>query len=259
MFAYIKLNEYIVKISVYNSEFQNMRSFIPYIYKIIGIKHMVTQEKYDSIVLDNTEHQCVDIQDNVHTFFKHLKVLSINMILIYEYICENTNFIDFNLDSLIDLNEAKFIIMNKLFRAYSDEKEAFYKNFFEDKQWELFENGYSGYCILYNYQYNKLGIKSEEFYHCNDKIEGKKLLYNHQHGRLSRIENYVSGKKIYEEIFNEFGEEIIEKKYYYTDDFYFYEKYKNNDIKQTGYAYLDIPITFLANVYFKIKNFIYSN
>ena len=260
MEAYIKIDEYIVKIRVFNSQYKNRRRFYPTIYQIITINHMVTHEYYDSIELFDEEHICSTNYDNEHSLFHHNKTLHINNIAIYKSICHSDNYIELN-DNLVDLqtnNKINFIIIDKLYAVYIDELEAFYENFFDGEQWKLFPNGFSGICKKYDYKYSDYGGKIEEFYHSNGKIEGKhKIFYNNFYKNKIKSEtNYINGQKIGEDKHYDENGNCIEKYYNYSENFNFYEKFnKTGELLISGYYYLNINITPLYNIYNYIKYF----
>jgi len=252
MQAYMKIDEYIVTIQVFNKKYENIRRFYPSIYKIISIKHMVNNQYIDKIELYNTEHICKNTYHNETTLFKHNKSLQVNDIAVYEHICNEDNYIeiypetnimtDIITDNITN-NKLRICIVNQLYPAYTDEQEAFYEQFFEEEQWKLFPNGYSGLCKKFDYTFNSNEI--EEFYHTNDKKEGKhKIYYNLYKNKLKSETNYIDGKKNGEELhYDEIGN-CIEKIYNYSDNFYYYEKFdKNNKVIKSGYYYMVIPCT----------------
>jgi hypothetical protein len=261
MLAYIKIDEYIVTIQIFGSQYEHKKKFYPSIYKICEIKHMVTNEIVNSIELFDSEHHCLKKYPRETVFFKHNKILHINDIAIYEHICDQDNSIEIN-DDLIDLqnnNKISFCIINKLYPAYIDEQEAFYENFFIEEQWKLFPNGYSGIYRKYNDHFGD-NCEIEEFYHVNRKKEGKhKILYNDFYKHKIKSEtNYINGEKIGEEVHYDHNGNCIEKIYNYSDNFMFYEKF-NETGKQikSGYYFMDIPVTTIYNGCIKLRNIFY--
>lgn len=254
MQAYIKLDEYIIRIQVFNTKYENKKKFYPSIYKIIEIKHMINNEYFENIELYDTGHVCKNTYDNNTVFFRHNKFLKINDLVVYEKICDEDNLIE-NYSE----NKFKICIVNKLYPAYIDEREAFYDGFFEEAQWKLYPNGFSGLCKKYDYKYGDNCIEAEEFYHFNDKKEGKhKIYYDYYKNKLKSETNYINGEKNGEEIHYDENGICIEKIYNYSEYFYFYEKYdKNKNIIKSGYYYIDIPVTSIYKFINKIKHFFY--
>jgi hypothetical protein len=262
MQAYIKIDEYIIIIKVFNSKYENRRKFYPTIYKIIMIKHMVTNEYIDWIELYDSYHFCSTANDNEYSLFNHNKKLHTNNIVIYKSICNTDNYIELN-DNLVDLqtnNKISFCVIDKLYAAYIEESEAFYENFFEEEQWKLFPNGYSGICKKYEYKYGGSGNEIEEFYHSNGKKEGKHKIYyyNFYKNRIKSETNYINGIKCGEELHYDIDGNCIEKYNNYSDNFNFYEKLdKSGNIIKSGYYYMDIPITIIYNLILGIRNIFY--
>lgn len=268
MLAHIKIDEYIITIQVFNSKYKHKKKFYPSIYKICEIKHMVTNETIDSIELFDTNHLCSKKYPGETVFFKHNKTLYVNDIVIHCHICDEDNSIEIN-DDLIYLqnndNKLSFCIINKLYPAYIDEQEAFYENFFEEEQWKLFPNGYSGIYRKYNYQFGD-NCEIEEFYHVNGKKQGKqKIFYNDSyknsyknHYKIKSETNYINGEKFGEEVHYDHNRNCIGKIYNYSDNFMFYEKFDETGNKiKSGYYFMDIPVTTIYNVISKIRNIFY--
>ena len=263
MEAYIKIDEYIVIIRVFNSQYKNRRRYFPTIYQIILIKHMATNEYIDWIELYDSYHFCTTANDNEYSLFHHNKKLHTNDIVIYKSICNTDNSIestnDYNLVNLQTNNKISFCVIDKLYAAYIDESEAFYENFFEEEQWKLFPNGFSGICKKYEYKYGDYDNEIEEFYHVNGKKEGKhKIFYNEFYKNKIKCEtNYIDGIKLGEEQHYDIDGNCIEKIYNYSENFMFYEKLdkSGNQIK-SGYYYMDIPITTMYRVYSKLRGII---
>jgi len=237
----MKIDEYIVTIQAFSKIYENKEKFYPSIYKIISIKHMVNNQNIDKIELYNTEHVCKNTYYNETTFFKHNKYLHVNDLAVYENMCDQDNFIEIyseNNNTIFTNNKLKICIVNQLYPAYIDEQYAFYNQFFEEEQWKLFPNGYSGFCKRYD---NEI----EEFYHTNDKKDGKyKIYYNLYKDKLKSETNYIDGKKNGEELHYDDNGKCIEKIYNYSENFYYYEKFDNNNkVIKSGYYYMDIPCT----------------
>ena len=256
---FIKIDEYMIKIPTSSSLHKNRHRSYPTIFQIIEIKHMATNEHVTSIELYDSNHVCMDIHHGNHEIFHHNKTLHINDIIIYKNICNSDNYIesDDNFANLEKNNRISFIIINKLYAAYIDESEAFYENFFEEEQWKLFPNGYSGICKKYEYKYGDWSNEREEFYHSNGKKEGKhKIYYNDFYqNRIKSETNYVNGIKLGEEQHYDIDGNCIQKIYNYSDNFNFYEKLdKSGNIIKSGYYYMDIPITPVYHVYSKLRS-----
>ena len=254
MIAHIKINEYIITIQVFDSKYEHKRKFYPTIYKILEIKHMVTNEIVNSIELFDTNHLCSKKYPGETVLFKHNKTLHLNDIAIYEHICSEDNSIEID-----NNNKMTFCIINKLYSAYIDEQEAFYENFFEEEQWKLFPNGYSGICKKYNYHFGD-NCEIEEFYHSNGKKEGNhKIFYNEFYKNKIKSEtNYINGTKLGKEVHYDLNGNCIEKIYNYSDNFMFYEKFDETGNKiKSGYYFMDIPITIIYNGYAKLRNIFY--
>jgi antitoxin component YwqK of YwqJK toxin-antitoxin module len=120
-----------------------------------------------------------------------------------------------NITDILD-NKIKQIDYNKEFKLctnmtyifnfnfYLLKEIAFNKHFIDDKQYELFQNGY---CGIYTEYYNS-GILKVSFFHINGIIDGIYTLYNtnglidttclYTNGRINgtRIEYWGDGKKI---------------------------------------------------------------
>lgn len=83
---------------------------------------------------------------------------------------------------------------------YEDFSDAFNHNFIKYKQYELFENGYSGCykeyhtCLSRNTVLNAKKKLKKEYYHVNGKIEGIYKTYA-ESGDLIEETNYILGKK----------------------------------------------------------------
>ena len=254
MLAYIKIDDNIITIQVFDSKYEHKRRFYPTIYKILEIKHMVTNEIVNSLELFDTNHVCSKKYPGETVLFKHNKTLHPNDIAIYEHICDKDNSIEIN-----NNNKMTFCIINKLYPAYIDKQEAFYENFFEEEQWKLFPNGYSGIYRKYNYHFGD-NCEIEEFYHVNGKKEGKhKILYNEFYKNKIKSEtNYINGKKLGEEVHYDHNGNCIEKIYNYSDNFMFYEKFDETGKQiKSGYYFMDIPVTTIYNGCVKLRNIFY--
>lgn len=256
MQAYLKLDEYIIRIQVFNNIYENKKKFYPSIYKVIEIKHMVNNEHFDNIELYDTGHVCKNTYENNTVFFNHNKFLNTNDLVVYENICEQDNLIE-NYFENNNKNKFKICIINKLYPAYVDEQEAFYDGFFEEAQWKLFPNGFSGLCKKYDYKYGENCVL-EEFYHVNGKKEGiYTIYYDYYKNKLKKsVINYINGEKIGEELHYDENGDCIEKIHNYSKYFYFYKKYDEyNNIIKSGYYYIDIPVTYIYKFINKIKHF----
>jgi antitoxin component YwqK of YwqJK toxin-antitoxin module len=74
---------------------------------------------------------------------------------------------------------------------YKNKEQAFYHNFFRNKQYLLFPNGYSGYYKKYSYD----GYIESECFYINNNKEGQKIIYVYNTKNIHKIENYVNNIK----------------------------------------------------------------
>ena len=94
---------------------------------------------------------------------------------------------------MIKINDIEYKIGDKYeynLYFYKTKEQAFNKNFIRDKQYLLFETGYSG---LYTEYYNSGNLKYK-VYISNGKFEGEYNKYNSD-GKLIANGNYIDGKK----------------------------------------------------------------
>jgi antitoxin component YwqK of YwqJK toxin-antitoxin module len=94
------------------------------------------------------------------------------------------------------------IIYEKYITFYLTYERAFNDKFFENKEYKLFSNGYSG---IYN-EYDDDGLLKKTFYHKNGVIDGEVLFYDNLNN-VMYIHIYKKGTKI--GIYNVALDEVI--------------------------------------------------
>jgi antitoxin component YwqK of YwqJK toxin-antitoxin module len=106
----------------------------------------------------------------------------------------------FKIDDLID----------KFMRGYENKEIAFFEDFIEKKEYELFENGYSG---PYK-QYWCNGVLQYQIFLLNGKEYGEFISY-HSNNNLHIIGNKINGKFVGEvKVFDTDGKTLILTEYY---------------------------------------------
>lgn len=246
---YIKFDRYIASVELYcDSGRNNKKTCIPICYKIIDFVDMIDNTSIDKIYMD--EHTClIKSGQNSFQITPHIKTLSKNMVVIYKNICEFSNKIINNI--LIDEDDKiDIFLIDELKRAYVDKDMAFYENFIENKQYEYYQFGFSGIYKKYDFSFDNDGYLQEEYYINNDKINGVKKTYCHICGLIKTetyIDNKLNGEAIhYKHKNNCICNNDMEKYYYYSDNFYKYEKYDNNDnLIKSGYYFMDINVSWI--------------
>ena len=147
---YIKYKHYVIKINLLT------RDLLLHDYQIEDNKYKFRVLDIINIV-DNME--LIELNDNIHTLKKN-------------YINNDFRYND---------------LQNKFYDTY---EEAFYDNFFENKQYLLFGYGYSGIYKKYQYNNNIKTLKIE-YFHINGNKEGQYKEYDND-GNLKILSHYIN-------------------------------------------------------------------
>lgn len=156
------------------------------------------------------ELECDDIKE----FKNHKKIFKINQIYTNDNYtkCIGSTCIELEIQSLrvqFKINHPIFIHQNLeaipheiyeqqiyKFPVFIDYDVAYFHNFLEQKQYELFPNGFCGIAKeYYKYcsRYEIYPIRCEIFMN-NNKFEGTQIIYN-QYGKIVEKINWINGKK----------------------------------------------------------------
>lgn len=264
---YIKYDMYILEVDVYDVKIQydntQKNTIIPNFYKILHIYDIIENKEIDEI--DNyygNDFNCIEnINNYERIIIKHTKKIKKGMFCIYKNICSHDNSIYKNLMIDDDNKNMEFSIFDSLEYAFTDKDMAYYEHFIDKEQWKYFTNGYTGICKKYKrYMFDPSRSYLEiEFYSINNQINGEYKKYD-EYNRILEQQNYINNKKhdigFYYDYTNDNHDFIqIEKRIYYNDNFYYSEITKNNIIKNSGYYFIDMNISYLYKFMRYIKNF----